>query len=109
MPRPKGAADKQPRKPDSSTHRTRPRKPGAGRKPNPCCPTCGRRLPNKAVPKAATDGEVDHLRTKVIDKQADAGNWRRQFDAARDALDACHFEKAALAAEIERLRQHFAE
>jgi len=61
-------------------------------------------------------GEVDHLRAKVIDKQTDAGNWRRQFDAARDALDACHFEKKALVAElaeakaeIERLRQHFAE
>jgi hypothetical protein len=53
MPRTKGAADKQPRKPSTSTHRTLPRKPGAGRKPNPHCPTCGQRLSNKAVKKQA--------------------------------------------------------
>jgi hypothetical protein len=54
MPRPKGAADKQPRKPSTSDHRARPRKPGAGRKPNPVCPHCGRRMPNKAVAKMVT-------------------------------------------------------
>jgi hypothetical protein len=54
MPRTKGAADKQPRKPDTSDHRTKPRRPGAGRKCNPCCPTCGRRLPNSAVQKQVT-------------------------------------------------------
>lgn len=43
-----------PRKRDTSDHRTKPRKPGAGRKPNPCCPTCGRRLPNSAVVKPAS-------------------------------------------------------
>jgi len=55
MPRTKGAADKQPRKPSTSTHRTRTRAKGAGRKPNPCCPTCGRGLPNSAVVKQVTD------------------------------------------------------
>ena len=55
MPRTKGAVDKQPRNRDTSDHRTLPRKPGGGRKPNPCCPTCGRRLPNSAVQKQVTD------------------------------------------------------
>lgn len=56
MPRPKGAADKAPRKPDTSDHRSLPRKPGAGRKPNPCCPTCGQRV-SKAVNKKQVTSE----------------------------------------------------
>lgn len=41
---------------------------------------------------------VDRLQAKVVALQAEVGNWRRQFDAARDALDGKAAEIATLRA-----------
>jgi len=46
------------------------------------------------APFSALAAEAERLQAKVVALQIEAGSWRRQFDAARDALDARHAEAA---------------
>jgi chromosome segregation ATPase len=46
------------------------------------------------APFSALAAEAERLQAKVTALQIEAGSWRRQFDAARDALDARHAEAA---------------